>query len=101
MMMTLIFKAFIFSSTLLALVAADSCSDCTAVVSTIAARAMSEESLAAQGVDVITMIKQENTEECSYTVVLLFLFPGNPGWRSVPRLTRPSCMRGWTSWSLE
>ena len=98
MMMTLIFKAFIFSSALLALAAADSCSDCTAVVSTIAARAMSEESLAAQGVDVIIMIKQENTEECSYHV---FLFPGNPGWRSVPRLTRPSCMRGWTSWSLE
>merc|ERR1719151_485479 len=42
-------KAFIFSSALLALAAADSCSDCTAVVSTIAARAMSEESLAAQG----------------------------------------------------
>merc|ERR550532_2676528 len=42
-------KAFIFSSTLLALAAADSCSDCTAVVSTIGARLMSEESLAAQG----------------------------------------------------
>ena len=68
-MMTLIFKAFIFSSALLALAAADSCSDCTAVVSTIAARAMSEESLAAQGVDVITMIKQENTEECSYLFI--------------------------------
>ena len=66
MMMTSIFKAFIFSSALLALAAADSCSDCTAVVSTIAARAMSEESLAAQGVDVTTMIKKENTEECSY-----------------------------------
>ena len=51
MMMTLIFKAFIFSSALLALAAADSCSDCTAVVSTIGARLMSEESLAAQGVD--------------------------------------------------
>ena len=34
-------------------------------------------------------------------MVLLFLFPGNPGWRSVPRLTRPSCLRGWASWSLE
>ena len=50
MMMTSIFKAFIFSSALLALAAADSCSDCTAVVSTIGARLSSEESLAAQGV---------------------------------------------------
>ena len=50
MMMTLIFKAFIFSSALLALAAADSCSDCTAVVSTIAARLSSEESVAAQQV---------------------------------------------------
>jgi len=42
-------KAFIFSSALLAVALADSCSDCTAVVSTIAARLSSEESLAAQG----------------------------------------------------
>merc|ERR1719458_2130575 len=42
-------KAFLFSSALLALAAADSCTDCTAVVSAIAARSMSEESLAAQG----------------------------------------------------
>merc|ERR1712158_13730 len=41
-------KAFIISSALLALAAADSCSDCTAVVSTIAARLSSEESIAAQ-----------------------------------------------------
>merc|ERR1711990_1292009 len=41
-------KAFIFSSVLLALAAADTCSDCTAVVSTIAARLSSEESIAAQ-----------------------------------------------------
>merc|ERR1719433_1621421 len=41
-------KAFIFSSALLALAAADSCSDCTAVVSTIAARLSSEESIASQ-----------------------------------------------------
>merc|ERR1719370_532265 len=42
-------KAFLFSSALLAVAMADTCSDCTAVVSTIAARLMSEESLAAQG----------------------------------------------------
>merc|ERR1711863_165930 len=41
-------KAFIISSALLALAAADSCSDCTAVVSTIAARLSSAESVAAQ-----------------------------------------------------
>merc|ERR1719500_2166591 len=41
-------KAFIISSALLALVAADTCSDCTAVVSTIAARLSSEESIASQ-----------------------------------------------------
>ena len=46
-------KAFIFSSALLALAVADTCSDCTAVVSTIAARLSSEESLAAQGVDIL------------------------------------------------
>ena len=43
-------KVFLFSSPLLALAAADTCSDCTAVVSTIGARLSSEESLAAQGV---------------------------------------------------
>ena len=43
-------KVFLFSSVFLALAAADTCSDCTAVVSTIAARLSSEESLAAQGV---------------------------------------------------
>merc|ERR1719432_467004 len=41
-------KAFIISSALLALAAADTCSDCTAVVSTIAARLSSEESIASQ-----------------------------------------------------
>merc|ERR1719331_3254462 len=42
-------KAFLFSSALLAVAMADTCTDCTAVVSTIGARLMSEESLAAQG----------------------------------------------------
>merc|ERR1719184_728098 len=41
-------KAFIFSSALLAVAMADTCTDCTAVVSTIAARLSSEESIAAQ-----------------------------------------------------
>ena len=50
MMMTLIFKAFIFSSALLALAAADTCTDCTAVVNTIAARLMEEESIVLQQV---------------------------------------------------
>ena len=48
--MTSTMKAFIFSSALLAVAMADSCSDCTAVVSTIAARLSSEESIAAQQV---------------------------------------------------
>merc|ERR1712212_367402 len=41
-------KVLLFSSALLALAVADRCSDCTAVVSTIAARLSSEESIAAQ-----------------------------------------------------
>ena len=49
-------KAFIISSALLALAAADSCSDCTAVVSTIAARLSSEESIAAQQVEVTLLL---------------------------------------------
>ena len=43
-------KAFLFTSALLAVVSSDTCTDCTAVVSTIAARLLSEESLAVQGV---------------------------------------------------
>ena len=43
-------KVFLFSSALLALAAADSCSDCTAVVSTIGAYLSSEESIANQQV---------------------------------------------------
>merc|ERR550525_1603615 len=48
MMLTSTMKAFIFSSALLAVALADTCTDCTAVVSTIAARLSSEESIAAQ-----------------------------------------------------
>ena len=54
-MLTSAMKAFIFSSALLALAVADTCSDCTAVVSTIAARLSSEESIAVQQV---VMIKE-------------------------------------------
>ena len=43
-------KALIFSSALLALAAADTCTDCTAVVNTIAARLMEEESIVLQQV---------------------------------------------------
>ena len=48
--MTFTLKVFLFSSALLALAVADSCSDCTAVVSTIGAYLSSEESIAAQQV---------------------------------------------------
>merc|ERR1712212_1106842 len=61
-------KAFIFSSVLLALATADTCSDCTAVVSTIAARLSSEESVAAQLVSAILVgglcPGAENPAEC-------------------------------------
>ena len=55
-------KVFLFSSfsllaSLASLATANTCTDCTAVVSTIAARLMSEESLAAQGVVVLYIIK--------------------------------------------
>ena len=59
MTLTSTMKAFIFSSALLAVAMADTCSDCTAVVSTIAARLSTEESLAAQGVCSYSIIKQD------------------------------------------
>ena len=59
MMLTCTIKAFIFSSALLAMAMADTCTDCTAVVSTIAARLSTEESLAAQGVCSYSIIKQD------------------------------------------
>ena len=43
-------KVILFSSVLLALATADSCTDCTSVVSAIKARLTSEESIAGQGV---------------------------------------------------
>ena len=43
-------KAFIFSSALLALAAANTCDDCTAVVSSLAMRLVSDESIAGQQV---------------------------------------------------
>ena len=60
-------KAFIISSALLALVAADTCSDCTAVVFTIAARLSSEESIASQTV----CSKQSSVEEHVHIVGLI------------------------------
>merc|ERR1712130_960899 len=44
-----LFSSFSLLASLASLATADTCTDCTAVVSTIAARLMSEESLAAQG----------------------------------------------------
>ena len=52
-------KVFIFSSALLALATADSCSDCTAVVSTIAARLSSEESIAVQQVVMVNKLPKQ------------------------------------------
>ena len=63
MLTTSIMKAFLFTSALLALATADSCSDCTAVVSTIAARLSSEESLAQQAVLYYTVF---NVHRCSH-----------------------------------
>merc|ERR1712130_1028950 len=48
-MLTSTMKAFIFTSVMLALATADTCSDCTAVVFTIAARLSSEESILVGG----------------------------------------------------
>ena len=48
-MTSTIIKVFIFSA-VLALAAADTCTDCTAVVNTIAARLMEEESIVLQQV---------------------------------------------------
>ena len=46
-------KVFLITSALIVLATADTCSDCTAVVSTIAARLMTEESIAAQQVVIL------------------------------------------------
>ena len=49
-------KVLLFTSALLTLAAGDTCSDCTAVVSTIAERLTSEESIAAQQAIVLSSI---------------------------------------------
>merc|ERR1719433_1719204 len=77
-------KAFIFSSALLALATADSCSDCTAVVSTIAARLSSEESIAAQGAILVGGLcpSQEDPASCEqnlpefWSMIAALLWPG-------------------------
>merc|ERR1712212_1019078 len=77
-------KVFIFSSALLALAAADSCSDCTAVVSTIAARLSSEESLAAQGAILVGALcpDQNDPAACAdslpefWNMIAALLWPG-------------------------
>merc|ERR1719219_3328303 len=77
-------KVFIFSSALLALAAADSCSDCTAVVSTIAARISTEESLAAQGAILVGGLcpSAEDVAQCEanlpqfWNMIAALLWPG-------------------------
>merc|ERR1711997_60369 len=77
-------KVFIFSSALLALAAANSCSDCTAVVSTIAARISTEESLAAQGAILVGGLcpSQEDVAQCEaslpefWNMIAALLWPG-------------------------
>merc|ERR1719184_180215 len=77
-------KAFIFSSALLAVAMADTCSDCTAVVSTIAARLSTEESLAAQGAILVGEFcpSQENVAMCEadlpefWNLIAALLWPG-------------------------
>merc|ERR1711997_651579 len=77
-------KVFIFSSALLALAAANSCSDCTAVVSTIAARLSTEESLAAQGAILVGGLRpsREDVAQCEaslpefWNMIAALLWPG-------------------------
>merc|ERR1711974_200819 len=77
-------KVFLFASALLALAAADSCSDCTAVVSTIAARISTEESLAAQGAILVGGLcpSAEDVAQCEaslpefWNMIAALLWPG-------------------------
>merc|ERR1712038_2129163 len=77
-------KVFIFSSALLALATADTCSDCTAVVSTIAARLSSQESIAAQGAILVGGLcpSQEDPAACEqglpefWSMIAAVLWPG-------------------------
>merc|ERR1711974_82800 len=77
-------KVFLFASALLALAAADSCSDCTAVVSTIAARISTEESLAAQGAILVGGLcpSAEDVAQCEanlpqfWNMIAAILWPG-------------------------
>merc|ERR1712110_98149 len=77
-------KVFLFASALFALAAADSCSDCTAVVSTIAARISTEESLAAQGAILVGGLcpSAEDVAQCEanlpqfWNMIAAILWPG-------------------------
>merc|ERR1719397_2124415 len=94
-------KVFIFSSALFALAAADSCSDCTAVVSTIAARLSSEESLAAQGAILVGALcpDQNDPAACAdslpefWNMIAALLWPGywdpNAEWMCAPICAAP------------
>merc|ERR1719184_763229 len=94
-------KAFIFSSALFALAAADTCSDCTAVVSTIAARLSTEESLAAQGAILVGALcpDQNDPAACAdslpefWNMIAALLWPGywdpNAEWMCAPICAAP------------
>merc|ERR1719516_739148 len=77
-------KAFIFSSALLALAAANTCDDCTAVVTTLAMRLVSDESIAGQQATLVGALcpTSENPAECEaglpdfWKAIALTLWPG-------------------------
>merc|ERR1712203_480846 len=93
-------KAFIFSA-LLALVAADTCTDCTAVISVVAERISSEESIAAQqGILVGSLCPAtEDVAECEanlpgfWAAIAAILWPGywdpNAQWMCAPTCEAP------------
>ena len=84
-------KVLILTSAMLALAASDSCSDCTAVVSHIAGRLSTPESLAAQGVPFLstsplkihflTILVMIMPEVSNHKTIKLWpkLFAGDPG----------------------
>merc|ERR550525_1466022 len=115
MMLTSTMKAFIFSSALLAVALADTCTDCTAVVSTIAARLSSEESIVLQqGILVGGLCPgAEDVAECEanlpgfWAAIAVELWPGywdpNAQWMCAPTceapedIARPASPARWES----
>ena len=66
-------KVLIITSAMLALAASDSCSDCTAVVSHIAGRLSTPESLAAQGVAFLST----SPLKIHFLIILVMMMPQN------------------------